>query len=137
MRVAGIATLLAMLVTTEVPAQRTDAHAVARFREKSYAPMLAMQAAPRTPRGRCLSTGKILKTATSATMYFALPIAGFAGLMADDGWRAARWATYAGAGYSYPMTVWMGTRRTCDAYDGLAYVWTPIAAMAGAVAATR
>ena len=136
MKVTVMAASLVLLAATETQAQRSDAQGVARLREKSYA-ALPLQVSAQTPRRRCLSTGKMLKTATSATVFFALPVAGLAGLMADDGWRAARWATYAGAGYSYPMTVWMGTRRNCEAYDGLAYVWTPIAAMAGALAATR
>jgi hypothetical protein len=87
---------------------------------------------------RCPGPVKGLRAATLATSLFALPVAAIAYAVSDDRWRAARWATYGGAAWSYGVTAWMMMRAGgCHSTDGLAYVWTPVAATAGAIAVTR
>ena len=89
----------------------------------------------RLPRERCTTVRRAVRNATVSTGVLALPVAAIAGLMAKDGWRAARWATYAGAAYSVGASAFMMNRPRCTSTDALVYIWTPLVAVGGAVAA--
>ena len=90
------------------------------------------------PRGvNCPSIGTAIGGATLATMLLVVPVSGIAGAKAEDGWKAGRWAFYTGAAWSYGVTGYLITRPRCHSTDGMAYIWSPIVATAGAFIATR
>lgn len=72
-----------------------------------------------------------------ATAILVLPVAGVSALLSEQSGRAAAGALAAGVGYVAAGTVAIAVKPQCSSTDALVYIWTPLAAIAGAVLATR
>ena len=122
------------------PLTAQDRHSLTRGlqRRDVVAPMTAVTHGnlPIVPGARCLPVRRELRNATVVAVLFALPVAAIAGKLSDDSWRAARWAGYTGTAYSFGGTAVRMNRTRCTSTDALLYMWTPLAAAAGATAAT-
>jgi hypothetical protein len=87
------------------------------------------------PRGKnCPAVGEAIGASTIALSLLGLPVAGIAGARADDGWRAFRWTSYAGAAWAYGVIPILLRQPRCHSTDGMAYMYTPFVALAGAIA---
>ena len=127
--------ILVFASTTALGAQERGALAKGLKRRDTATPAVSYWS-PQVGRGtRCLPVRRELRNATVATVLFALPVAAIAGKLADDSWRAARWAAYAGTAYSFGATAVRMNRSRCSSTDPLLYMWTPLVAAAGATAA--
>ncbi|MBY0490715.1 MAG: hypothetical protein K2R93_12810 [Gemmatimonadaceae bacterium] len=84
-----------------------------------------------------LRQGAWWKNPLRATGVMATPVALVAAVVADQHrGRAAAGAMAGGAAYAVGATAYWAA-SSCDKVDGLMYLWTPVAAAAGAVLATR
>ena len=72
-----------------------------------------------------------------AVALLALPVAGISALVSEQRARAATGALVAGTAYAVGATVVLSRQSRCSSTSSLIYVWTPLAATAGAVIATR
>ncbi|MES2521792.1 MAG: hypothetical protein V4617_03755 [Gemmatimonadota bacterium] len=69
---------------------------------------------------------------------FVVPVAAISALVADESGRAATGAMIAGSAYAAGATIVLVRAPTrCSSTSSLIYIWTPFAAAAGALIATR
>lgn len=101
------------------------------------APMARLISATEEPNPCFHSSSERLRAPLSAFSTLALPVAGIAALVARRKKRAAVGAVIAGALYAVGATVFLDRQVRCEHLSGLIYIYTPLAATAGAVIATR
>jgi hypothetical protein len=127
---AGTATPLA----TPVLAGATD-----QFRRAHVAQSpLALSLASSDQQNGCrLTARERFVNPVLAVAAFALPVAGIAALISERKKRAATGAIIGGSLYAVGATIVLDRMASCSSTSGLIYMWTPFAATAGAVIATR
>ncbi len=103
----------------------------------AQSPLAHSLASSDQPKSCRLSSKQRFVSPVLAVAAFALPVAGIAALISERKQRAATGAIIGGSLYAVGATIALDRFPSCSSTSGLIYVWTPLAATAGAVIATR
>ena len=119
MRAALSAALVVIGLASPAHSQQSDARTVTRFRERAVVhPKMTMPISGQAGQRRCFTGMRAFKVATQSGAVLTAPVVLISSAVADDRWRAMRWATYSGVGYSYLATAFL-MRPPCNLGDAL------------------
>jgi hypothetical protein len=101
------------------------------------APLRRALAVSQAPNPCFRSRNERIRAPIIAFSTLALPVTGIAALVSKRKRRAAAGAAIAGALYAVGATIVLDRAVECEHMSGMIYIYTPVAAIAGAVIATR